>query len=95
MGLQDQRKCGDNKACPSVEKPAVSLSSEWSEKDTDGYKCQSELEYVYKAVEGKKISDNEKSLIESFKGGKSKVILALNKIDLLDSKEDVIVKLSE
>ncbi|MCR5022411.1 GTPase Era [Ruminococcus sp.] len=43
----------------------------------------------------KKISDNEKSLIESFKGGKSKVILALNKIDLLDNKEDVIVKLSE
>ena len=43
----------------------------------------------------KKISDNEKSLIESFKGGKSKVILALNKIDLLDNKEDVIAKLAE
>ena len=35
----------------------------------------------------KKISDNEKSLIESFKGGRSKVILALNKIDLMVSKE--------
>ena len=43
----------------------------------------------------KKISDNEKSLIASFKGGKSKVILALNKIDLLDNKEDVIAKLAE
>ena len=43
----------------------------------------------------KKISDNEKSLIESFKGGRSKVILALNKIDLMASKEDVIAKLAE
>ena len=43
----------------------------------------------------KKISDNEKSLIQSFRGGKSKVILALNKIDLLDNKEDVITKLAE
>ena len=43
----------------------------------------------------KKISDNEKSLIASFKGGKSKVILALNKIDLLDNKEEVIAKLAE
>lgn len=43
----------------------------------------------------KKISDNEKSLIESFKGGRSKVILALNKIDLLENKEEVIAKLAE
>ncbi|MBQ8965341.1 GTPase Era [Ruminococcus sp.] len=43
----------------------------------------------------KKISDNEKSLIASFKGGRSKVILALNKIDLMENKEDVIAKLAE
>ncbi len=42
----------------------------------------------------RKISDNEKNLIESFKNGRSKVILALNKIDLIE-KEKVIEKLAE
>ena len=43
----------------------------------------------------KKISDNEKSLIDSFKSSRSKVILALNKIDLLEDKNAVIEKLAE
>ncbi|MBQ8107257.1 MAG: GTPase Era [Ruminococcus sp.] len=43
----------------------------------------------------KKISDNEKSLIDSFKSSRSKVILALNKIDLLEDKNGVIEKLAE
>jgi GTP-binding protein Era len=43
----------------------------------------------------KKISDNEKNLINSFKGTKSKVILVLNKIDLLENKELLIQRLSE
>lgn len=43
----------------------------------------------------KKISDNERSLINSFKGTKSKVILLLNKIDLLENKDMLIKKLAE
>lgn len=40
----------------------------------------------------KKISDSEKNLIENFRNSKSKVILALNKIDLI-SKQQIIEKL--
>lgn len=43
----------------------------------------------------KKISENELDLINSFKGTKSKVILLLNKIDLLDNKDMLIEKLAE
>lgn len=43
----------------------------------------------------KKISENEINLINSFKGSKSKVILLLNKIDLLDNKDMLIEKLAE
>lgn len=43
----------------------------------------------------KKISENEIDLINSFKGTKSKVILLLNKIDLLDNKDMLIEKLAE
>ncbi|MDO4945704.1 MAG: GTPase Era [Ruminococcus sp.] len=43
----------------------------------------------------KKISENEINLINSFKGSKAKVILLLNKIDLLDNKDMLIEKLAE
>ncbi len=43
----------------------------------------------------KKISENEINLISSFKGTSSKVILLLNKIDLLDNKDMLIKKLAE
>lgn len=43
----------------------------------------------------KKISENEIALINNFKESKSKVILLLNKIDLLDNKDILIEKLSE
>jgi len=43
----------------------------------------------------KKISENEIDLINSFKGTRSKVILLLNKIDLLDNKDMLIEKLAE
>lgn len=43
----------------------------------------------------KNISENERELINSFKGTRSKVILLLNKIDLLDNKDILIEKLSE
>ena len=43
----------------------------------------------------KKISDNEKNLIAGFKANKSKVILVLNKIDLLENKDSLIEKLAE
>lgn len=43
----------------------------------------------------KKISDNEMDLINSFKGTRSKVILLLNKIDLLFNKDMLIEKLAE
>lgn len=43
----------------------------------------------------KKISENEKNLIESFKGSKSKVILALNKIDLIKDKQQLMKQLEE
>ena len=43
----------------------------------------------------KKISDSEKNLIADFRADKSKVILVLNKIDLLKNKDDLIEKLAE
>lgn len=43
----------------------------------------------------KRISENETVLINNFKASKSKVILALNKIDLLSEKADVIRKIEE
>lgn len=43
----------------------------------------------------KKISENEIDLINSFKGTRSKVILLMNKIDLLDNKDMLIEKLAE
>lgn len=43
----------------------------------------------------KTVNESEKSLIEDFKASKAKVILALNKIDLLPNKEDVAVKIAE
>lgn len=43
----------------------------------------------------KKISENEIDLINNFKESKSKVILLLNKIDLLDNKDILIEKLAE
>lgn len=43
----------------------------------------------------KKISDNEISLIKSFKSSRMKTILVLNKIDLLDDKSKLISKISE
>lgn len=39
----------------------------------------------------KKISENERELVKGFKTGKTKVILVLNKIDLLENKEDQFV----
>lgn len=42
----------------------------------------------------KKISDNEINLINSFKNTKSKVILVLNKIDLLENKDLLIEKIA-
>lgn len=41
----------------------------------------------------KKITDQEKNLIASF--GKTPVILVLNKIDLMENKEDIAVKIAE
>lgn len=38
----------------------------------------------------KEIGDNEKSLIESFKVSRVKSILVINKVDLLENKEDII-----
>ena len=43
----------------------------------------------------KKISENEIDLIKSFKPGKTKVILVLNKIDLLENKQDLIGIIAE
>lgn len=43
----------------------------------------------------KKISENETDLIKTFKLGKSKVILVLNKIDLLNDKEQLIKIIAE
>ncbi|MGN0594572.1 MAG: GTPase Era [Hominimerdicola sp.] len=43
----------------------------------------------------KKISENETNLIKTFKVGKTKVILVLNKIDLLDDKEQLIGIIAE
>ncbi len=43
----------------------------------------------------KKISDNEISLIKSFRAGKMKVLLLLNKIDLLDNKSSLMEKINE
>ncbi len=43
----------------------------------------------------KKISENEMSLIESFKASKAPVILIMNKIDLLSDKSEILVKISE
>ncbi len=43
----------------------------------------------------KKISDHEKNLIKSFKSGKMKVILVLNKIDLLEDKTALISLIAE
>lgn len=43
----------------------------------------------------KKLSDNETSLIKSFKSSKMKTILLLNKIDLIDDKSKLISKISE
>ncbi len=43
----------------------------------------------------KKISDHEKNLIKSFKAGKMKVILVLNKIDLLEDKTALISLITE
>lgn len=43
----------------------------------------------------KKISQNETELINSFKGTKSKVILALNKIDLVTDKNQLMKQLAE
>ena len=43
----------------------------------------------------KKISENETDLIKTFKAGKTKVILVLNKIDLLDDKEQLIGIIAE
>lgn len=43
----------------------------------------------------KKISQNETELINSFKGTKSKVILALNKIDLITDKGQLMKQLDE
>jgi len=43
----------------------------------------------------KKISENETDLIKNISGEKSKVILLLNKIDLLENKDRLIEKLAE
>ena len=43
----------------------------------------------------KKISENERELVKGFKTGKTKVILVLNKIDLLENKEDLIAVIAE
>ncbi len=43
----------------------------------------------------KKISEHEKNLIKSFKAGKMKVILVLNKIDLLEDKTALISLITE
>lgn len=43
----------------------------------------------------KRISDHEKNLIKSFKAGKMKVILVLNKIDLLEDKTALISLITE
>lgn len=43
----------------------------------------------------KPVSNNEKELIENFKISRARVILVLNKIDLLPNKDDIAVKLAE
>lgn len=43
----------------------------------------------------KPVSNNEKELIENFKTSRARVILVLNKIDLLPNKDDIAVKLAE
>ena len=43
----------------------------------------------------KKLSENERNLIESFKKTRSKVILVLNKIDLLDNKDALIETIAD
>ena len=43
----------------------------------------------------KRISENERELVKGFKAGKTKVILVLNKIDLLENKEDLIAVIAE
>lgn len=43
----------------------------------------------------KKISENEMSLIESFKASKAPAILIMNKIDLLSDKSEILAKISE
>ena len=43
----------------------------------------------------KKLSETEKILINNVKYSKSKVILALNKIDLVENKDDLIKKIAE
>ncbi len=56
----------------------------------------SDVDIVLLVVDiSKEISEMEKGFIESFKNLKSKVILVLNKIDLLENKEKIIHKIVE
>lgn len=56
----------------------------------------SEVELALLVVDStKKISEDEISLINSFKNSKRKVILAVNKIDLISDKNDLIKILAE
>ncbi len=43
----------------------------------------------------KVIGENEKALIQSFKASKIKAILVINKIDLIDNKENLMSKIAE
>ncbi len=43
----------------------------------------------------KVIGENEKALIQSFKASKIKAILVINKIDLIDNKENLMAKIAE
>lgn len=78
---------------PGMHKPKTKLSTHMVKTISDAV---SDGEIILLVADcTKKISDNEISLIKSFRAGKMKVLLLLNKIDLLDNKSSLMEKIDE
>lgn len=78
---------------PGVQKPRNKLGEHMNKSITESSKGVDVIVFV--ADCSRKVCDEEIKLLESFCAGKTPIILALNKIDLLEKKEDIALMIAK